>query len=219
MASRSLTPAQGDRAAGVLLGLACDDALGAGYEFGPARIHGEEVAISALTHGDREAGEACASPCGARRSATRSCTAASTASTSPCPIYRQTGLPCELSACAHAESAQPHKIEYNGWVIAALMAAWSAISRPRHPPVITPMTCSPPTTCARRSTRRRELAGAAGALQRALPQWRRILHGWPGPGSRDLIALGQLIAAEDRPTMRCTVRSRDVRVSKLPTRT
>src|SRR6266498_2681832 len=90
MASRSLTPAQGDRAAGVLLGLACDDALGAGYEFGPARIHGEEVAISALTHGDREAGEACASPCGARRSATRSCTAASTASTSPCPIYRQT---------------------------------------------------------------------------------------------------------------------------------
>lgn len=63
------------------------------------------------------------------------------------------------------------------------------------------------------------LLGAAGALQRALPQWRRILHGWPGPGSRDLIALGQLIAAEDRPTMRCTVRSRDVRVSKLPTRT
>ena len=31
----TLTPAQSDRAAGVLLGLAAGDALGAGYEFGP----------------------------------------------------------------------------------------------------------------------------------------------------------------------------------------
>ncbi|HUY49414.1 MAG TPA: hypothetical protein VMV92_27435 [Streptosporangiaceae bacterium] len=30
-----LIPALADRAAGVLLGLACGDALGAGYEFGP----------------------------------------------------------------------------------------------------------------------------------------------------------------------------------------
>ena len=30
-----LTPSQQDRAAGVLLGMACGDALGAGYEFGP----------------------------------------------------------------------------------------------------------------------------------------------------------------------------------------
>ena len=34
-----LTTAQADRAAGVLVGLACGDALGAGYEFQPARIH------------------------------------------------------------------------------------------------------------------------------------------------------------------------------------
>ena len=38
-----LSSAQVDRAAGVLLGLACGDALGAGYEFQPARIHGERV--------------------------------------------------------------------------------------------------------------------------------------------------------------------------------
>jgi ADP-ribosyl-[dinitrogen reductase] hydrolase len=33
--NRTLTTAQTDRAAGVLLGMACGDALGAGYEFGP----------------------------------------------------------------------------------------------------------------------------------------------------------------------------------------
>lgn len=33
--NRTLTAAQTDRAAGVLLGMACGDALGAGYEFGP----------------------------------------------------------------------------------------------------------------------------------------------------------------------------------------
>jgi len=33
--TRRLNTAQLDRAAGVLLGMACGDALGAGYEFGP----------------------------------------------------------------------------------------------------------------------------------------------------------------------------------------
>ena len=50
MTSTSAAPvrldfAQTDRAAGVLLGVACGDALGAGYEFQPARIHGEPVAM------------------------------------------------------------------------------------------------------------------------------------------------------------------------------
>lgn len=38
-----LTPAQKDRAAGALLGLACGDALGAGYEFGPPLPDDTEV--------------------------------------------------------------------------------------------------------------------------------------------------------------------------------
>ncbi|MFC6287580.1 ADP-ribosylglycohydrolase family protein [Nocardioides sp. GCM10027113] len=37
----ALTPAQTDRAVGVLLAAACGDALGAGYEFGTARLDGE----------------------------------------------------------------------------------------------------------------------------------------------------------------------------------
>ena len=40
-----LTAAQRDRAAGVLLGLACGDALGAGYEFGPPLAPDAEVSM------------------------------------------------------------------------------------------------------------------------------------------------------------------------------
>ncbi|MCY7289834.1 MAG: ADP-ribosylglycohydrolase family protein, partial [Cryobacterium sp.] len=40
-----LTSAQLDRAAGVLLGMACGDALGAGYEFGPPLARGAEVTM------------------------------------------------------------------------------------------------------------------------------------------------------------------------------
>ena len=38
---RRLTSAQMDRACGVLLAAACGDALGAGYEFGSARLEAE----------------------------------------------------------------------------------------------------------------------------------------------------------------------------------
>jgi ADP-ribosylglycohydrolase len=40
-----LTSAQADRAAGVLLGMACGDALGAGYEFGPPLGSSHAVAM------------------------------------------------------------------------------------------------------------------------------------------------------------------------------
>ncbi len=40
-----LTSAQLDRAAGVLLGMACGDALGSGYEFGPPLARGAEVTM------------------------------------------------------------------------------------------------------------------------------------------------------------------------------
>ncbi|WP_197059415.1 ADP-ribosylglycohydrolase family protein [Cryobacterium sp. MLB-32] len=43
MTQTTLTTAQRDRAAGVLLGMACGDALGAGYEFGPPLPDGTAV--------------------------------------------------------------------------------------------------------------------------------------------------------------------------------
>ena len=45
MGDMKLTTAQIDRAVGVLLGMACGDALGAGYEFGPPVPDAEAVTM------------------------------------------------------------------------------------------------------------------------------------------------------------------------------
>ena len=318
-----LSSAQVDRAAGVLLGLACGDALGAGYEFQPARIHGEPVdmvggggfgwapgewtddtsmavaiaetsstgadlrsstaldaitvrffnwardapdvgiqtgavlrsiagdptsdaaaasarehfvrtgrtgngslmrtapvalaylhdpgargqaarAVSLLTHGDEEAGEACALWCDAIAHAVlhgnleglRLAVAA-------LPADRAQVWSERLD---HAEAVAPHEIPHNGWVVAALQAAWSAISR-------TPVPTGDPTSgrfpaqhltlaldaAVRAGDDTDTVAAIAGGLlgarwgASAIPQqWVRILHGWPGLLANDLIKLGVL---------------------------
>ncbi|MGO9298195.1 MAG: ADP-ribosylglycohydrolase family protein [Streptosporangiaceae bacterium] len=316
-----LAPAHGDRVAGVLLGLACGDALGAGYEFRPPRIHGEPVlmaggggfgwapgewtddtsmavaiaetaatgvdlrssqaldaitarfvtwmgeakdigvqtsgilssvsgcpsaaaaaaearrwfertgktgngslmrtapvalaylddpealvgaahAVSELTHGDAEAGEACALWCLAIRHAVLYGTfeGLTEAALSGLPGHRAQVWATRLR---DAESVEPHQIEHNGWVVAALMAAWSAIMR-TPVPANDPAAASFPGLHLRRALEAAVRAGndtdtvaaIAGALLgarwgvSAVPlAWRRILHGWPGLRGRDLIAL------------------------------
>ena len=325
-----LSSAQVDRAAGVLLGLACGDALGAGYEFQPARIHGEPVdmvggggfgwapgewtddtsmavaiaetsstgvdlrsraaldaitvrfvnwakdapdvgiqtgavlrsiagdptsdaaaasarehfartgrtgngslmrtapvalaylhdpgargqaarAISRLTHGDDEAGEACALWCDAIAYAVlhgnfeglRLAVAA-------LPADRAQVWSDRLD---HAESVTPHQFPHNGWVVAALQAAWSAISRTPVPTgdLATGRFPAQHLTMALDAAVRAgddtdTVAAIAGALlgarwgASAIPtQWQRILHGWPGLRSRELIRLGLLTARAGRP--------------------
>ena len=326
----ALTPAQADRAAGVLLGLACGDALGAGYEFMPARVNGEAVAmdggggfgwepgewtddtsmaiaiaetsstgidlrapealdritsrfvswaadardvgiqtravlssishtptseaatwsakdhfartgrtgngslmrtapvalaylhdsqarqqaaraVSGLTHGDDEAGEACALWCDAIAHAV---------------VHGNLeglriavdGLPPERAGLwharlDHAETVAPHQIPFNGWVVAALQAAWSAITRTRIP-IDDPGTGSFPAQHLQRALDAAVRAGddtdtvaaIAGGLLGALwgasaipLDWQRIVHGWPGMRARDLIALGLLTARGGRP--------------------
>ena len=328
--SPRLTRAQADRAAGVLLGLACGDALGSGYEFGPPRIHGEDVsmgggggfgwepgewtddtsmaiaiaqtaatpaglrsdgaldtitarfviwageakdvgvqtghvlsavrwnptaaaataaaadwfrrtgktgngslmrtapvalaylndpagldktahAVSALTHGDTEAGEACALWCQAIRHAVlHGSFDGLWAAVSRLPADRAR---LWASRLREAESVEPHQIEHNGWVVAALMAAWSAITS-TPVPADDPARGSFPGSHLRLALDRAVRAGhdtdtvaaIAGALlgarwgASAVPlAWRRILHGWPGLRSRDLIALGTLTARSGRP--------------------
>lgn len=328
--STSLTTAQCDRAAGVLLGVACGDALGAGYEFDPPRIHGENVAmagggaigwepgewtddtsmavaiattaatgadlrstealdeitarfvawageakdmgvqtgqvlsavraeptavraaavaadlfrrsgktgngslmrtapvalaylddpdalveaahaVSALTHGDREAGEACALWCLAIRYAVlHGSLEGLHLAVSALPADRARLWEERLR---HAESVEPHEIEHNGWVVAAMMAAWSAITR-TPVPADDPAAGSFPGHHLRRALDRAVRAGydtdtvaaiAGGLLgarwgTSAIPlQWRRVLHGWPGLRARDLGAQALLTARGGHP--------------------
>ncbi|MEI6620424.1 MAG: ADP-ribosylglycohydrolase family protein [Actinomycetes bacterium] len=325
-----LSPEQTDRAAGVLLALACGDALGAGYEFEPARIDGEHVgmvgggafrwqpgewtddtsmavviaqlaasgedlnspqvldeltggfvdwadeakdigistrhvlsaahrertqaaaaasarryfqstdktgngslmrtapvalaflhdsaardqaarAVSAITHGDPEAGEACALWCHAIAHAV---------------LFGDfdglrlavNELPDDRALIWNerldkAESVAPHEIEHNGWVVAALMAAWSAIVRTQ----VRPDDARVGTFAADHLSRALEaavragsdtdtVAAIAGGLlgarwgASAVPlAWQRIVHGWPGLRGRDLIRLAMLTANGGHP--------------------
>ena len=315
-----LTPEQSDRARGVLVGAACGDALGAGYEFAPPRISGEPVAmvgggpfnwapgewtddtsmtvcvaraattgdlrddatldqlvrdflawaaqspdvgaqtsrvfaatdrnpsadaaraaarrefestrltgngslmrtapialaylndtdalvqaahaVSALTHGDEEAGEACALWClaiqhavlhgsydGLRR-------AVDTLSQPRAEIWHE--------RLDEAERVEPHHIPSNGWVVAALQAAWSAITR---------SAADDPADALDRTVRcgndTDTVAAIAGALVGARcglaalpPDWRAAVHGWPGMRAHDLTNLADRLIAGSAPAAR-----------------
>lgn len=324
-AAPSLSTDQADRAAGVLLGLACGDALGAPYEFGPARASGEPVAmigggpfgwepgewtddtsmaiavaetsatgadlrettaldaitqrftrwraeakdvgnqigsvlsrirddpsadaaasaahrhfertggegngslmrtapvalayladpaglteaahaISALTHAGPQAREACALWCHAIRHAVLHGTFDGLhAAVEHLPADRAAFWSARL---AEAEATPPHEIGRNGWVVRALMTAWSAIIR-------TPVPADNPAdgqfpglhlqhaieTAVRAGEDTDTVAAIAGSLLgarwgvSAIPfAWRRAVHGWPGLRGRDLTRLALLTA-------------------------
>lgn len=96
-----------------------------------------------------------------------------------------------------AEATNPASIPKNGWVVAALQAAWSAI-------VTTDTGEGLPAEHLRRGLDAAVRAGSdtdtvaaiAGGLlgasygASAVPaEWRRLLHGWPGLNTRGLVAL------------------------------
>lgn len=161
--------------------------------------------ISALTHYDPEAGEACVLWCLAIRHQVL---------TGEPGLYRGLDqLPADRAAIwterlEEAESKPASAFTNNGWVVQALQGAWSALFR-------TPGSEDEPT---RREygadSLRRSLqsavrgggdtdtvaaigGGMLGALYgaSAVPaEWRRILHGWPGMDARGLVALARSVA-------------------------
>lgn len=182
-----------------------------GYLHDPDALVEAAHAVSALTHGDREAGEACALWCLAIRHA----------------VLRGSfdGLPAAVSALPaerarvwrqrlrDAESVEPHEIEHNGWAVAALMAAWSAINR-TPVPADDHAAGSFPASHLRLALDRAVRAGndtdtvaaiAGGLLgarwgASAIPlPWRRVVHGWPGLRGRNLVALALLTVRGGQP--------------------
>lgn len=124
-------------------------------------------------------------------------------------------LPTSRAALWHerldeAERCRPHEIAHNGWVVAALQAAWSAI---HHAHVDGAVDADRPETLARAieaavrcGSDTDTVAAIAGGLLgarwglSAIPlRWQRLLHGWPGYRARDLIRLAMLTASAGRP--------------------
>lgn len=168
------------------------------------------AALSAMTHHDPEAAEACVLWCLAIRHGVLTGT-----------LDARIGLPhldkprraVWARRLDDAEAHEPAHFEANGWVVQALQAAWSAIS---HTPV--PVD-DPARGCFRAQHLQHSLEAAvrgghdtdtvaaiAGGLLGALhgasavpAAWRRVLHGWPGLRVRDLIVLTERTLREDRP--------------------
>jgi ADP-ribosyl-[dinitrogen reductase] hydrolase len=168
------------------------------------------TALSALTHADPEAGEACVMWCLAIRHAVVE---------GNFDGVREAldHLPPDRAAVwrdrlDEAEAHEPAYFTHNGWVVQALQGAWSAIVRTPVP------EDNPPTTFAADHLRLAleaavrggrdtdTVAAIAGSLlgarwgSSAVPlTWRRRLHGWPGLRARELVRQGVMTARQGQP--------------------
>jgi len=175
--------------------------------------------ISAMTHHDPEAGEACALWCLAIRHAVLHGTLDVRSGLARLPEDRARVWAARLD---EAVGGQPADFEQNGWVVQALQGAWSAIattaadrgavsskavSSKEESSKAGSSTAGPAhfrlaLEAAVRGGRDTDtVAAIAGSLvgglygASAVPaQWRRKLHGWPGLRARDLVRLGVLTA-------------------------
>ncbi len=112
-----------------------------------------------------------------------------------------------------AETREPASFRPNGWVVAALMAAWSAIVHtpvPEERPGEGSFAClhlqHALETAVRIGDDTDTVASIAGALLgarwgvSAVPAaWREVVHGWPGRGATDLMHLALLTVGGGRP--------------------
>jgi ADP-ribosylglycohydrolase len=171
----------------------------------PGGLTAAAAAVSALTHHDPEAGEACVLWCHAIRHAviTGGIDARAGLGWLPGPARARWAQRLE-----EAERARPGDFTRDGWVVEALQAAWCAIAT-------APVPGDEPATgsfrvghlrlaleeAARGGRDADTVAAIAGGLlgaaygASAVPaRWRLALHGWPGLRSRDLTALAAAAA-------------------------
>lgn len=162
-------------------------------------------AISALTHFDPHAGEACVLWCCAIRHAVLTGVIDIRVGLGRLDQSRRAVWSDRLDT---ASRRRPADFVHNGWVVEALQAAWSAIAG-------TPVPSANPAEhlfrsqhlslaldAAVRGGRDTDtvaaiaggLLGAAYGVSAVPAQWRRVLHGWPGLRVRDLVAMATTIA-------------------------
>ena len=166
--------------------------------------------VSELTHFDPEAGDACVLWCCAIRHAILTGVLDARIGLQHIPSERRDMWATRLDV---AEASKPADFTNNEWVVEALQAAWSAI-------MTTPIPQDhsakgvfrvdhlrlAPDAAVRGGGDTDTVAAIAGGLlgaaygASAVPaEWRRVLHGWPGMRSRDLVALATRIVKADKP--------------------
>jgi ADP-ribosylglycohydrolase len=167
-------------------------------------------AVSELTHYDPEAHDACVVWCLAIRHAILTGLLDARIGLQYIDIDRRDLWASRLEV---AEASQPSDFTNNGWVVEALQAAWSAITT-------TPIPQNDPAKGVFRVDHLRlaldaavrggndtdtvaaiagGLLGAAYGASAVPADWRRVLHGWPGMRTRDLVALAMRIMKANRP--------------------
>ncbi|WP_282070105.1 ADP-ribosylglycohydrolase family protein [Janibacter hoylei] len=170
----------------------------------PQRLTAAAEAVSALTHTDERAGQACALWSHAIRHAVLEG-----------ELDVQVGLPYLsdeaqgfwTARITEAEAQEPATFTPNGYVVTAFQAAWSAI---RHTPVPDEMPCRhlqhTLDTAIRIGNDTDTVAAIAGCLlaarwgASAVPaEWRRIVHGYPGRTAEDLAEAATLAVRGGRP--------------------
>lgn len=158
------------------------------------------TSLSALTHFDPEAAEACVLWCLAIRHAVLTGELEVRVGLGTLTANRAEAWRARIEV---AEMSTPADFDRNGWVVEAFQAAWCAIAT-------TPIPSDDPASGVFRASHLQlalqaavrggrdadTVAAIAGGLlgaahgASAVPwSWRRLLHGWPGIGARDLVNL------------------------------
>jgi len=156
-----------------------------GYLDDPGGLADAARTVSALTHVDADAGDACAIWCLAIRHAIL------TGEYDLRGAIDAAGAPQWHARVDAAEAKRPREFEHNGWVVEALQAAWSAIDRSS--------TLRETLENAVRGGRDTDtvaaiaggLAGARFGASSIPAEWRDKLHGWPGFRAADLERLAR----------------------------
>ncbi|MET9874620.1 ADP-ribosylglycohydrolase family protein [Actinacidiphila glaucinigra] len=174
----------------------------------PAAMAEAATAVSALTHPDPECADACVLWCSGIRTAVLHGTFGGVrAGLELLPAGRRDLWAKRLD---EAEAEPPRHFAGNGWVVQALQAAWSAITRTAVPGLDPAQGHFPALhlrlaleAAVRAGHDTDTVAAIAGALLGArwgcsgVPlDWQRAVHGWPGLTAPDLVRLAVRTARE-----------------------
>ncbi|MDT0195713.1 ADP-ribosylglycohydrolase family protein [Arthrobacter sp. AB6] len=160
----------------------------------PSELMAAAGVLSALTHADPDAQEACGLWCVAVRHAVLTGRLDVRAGL---PLLSAKRASVWLERIETAERSRPRDFARNGWVVEAFQGAWSAIHYAGRSAVGPAHLRAALEEAVRGGRDTDTVAAIAGGLlgaaygYTAVPfEWRQRLHGWPGLRARDLMVLG-----------------------------